>query len=595
MATESAICSRVGTALLALAAIAGCSKSGGGGPIGIDLPPRLLAAALLDDGIARALLLTFSEPVVIAASPSAADFQVGGGTLPTVVGAAHDNSEQAVRLQLARDGDLPPGTATIALADGGRSIRDGAGHAVLAQAPVPVLAGATSEPTLAVLTLNGIEPELNGEGPAGGVLLVPQHGFTIDVGLDRDGVSSPLVVTVHASRPVLVDGALRAVGQDLGDVLPRAAGGGHASLAVPARVEFPDGDVSIIAVAVAPGGRPTPQRTFAFRTTPATDAVRPFESGQSWFLDTSRDLESFTVTALGDGRHQVDIVIGANGVTDLEDVLRIAGLLPDPAAPGAAPMRAALVGRLQTELLDALATLHDGVAIEFTFDPPGPVPQGVLQVPYAEFGFSVICIGGAPGELPTGAMGQAQLDPQNRSQDFNCATDYRAQPQFPPSRLGVFPYSIVEEGLLSPPSSPFRRLFEPFVRELGGTPVGEAADGLDLERVRGQAPGGDPTRTDQIDRAVGALVDVVALVVAHECGHCHGLVADGAMPEGLYGGERSFLGSRSWHIDARSLFPPGAQNVMAPGISFTEPQHPASGFTTLNKAYLRERVLYEVR
>jgi hypothetical protein len=102
----------------------------------------------------------------------------------------------------------------------------------------------------------------------------------------------------------------------------------------------------------------------------------------------------------------------------------------------------------------------------------------------------------------------------------------------------------------------------------------------------------DP-RSTQIDTALADLARFTAVVTAHECGHSVGLVQNGAMPDGLYGGDTvNFPGSSDGHIRTAALFPSGAINVMSPALSYSLAINPATAFNSLNKAYLREQVFY---
>ena len=74
-----------------------------------------------------------------------------------------------------------------------------------------------------------------------------------------------------------------------------------------------------------------------------------------------------------------------------------------------------------------------------------------------------------------------------------------------------------------------------------------------------------------------------------------GLVRDGAPPTGLYGNIPSaFPGSDSGHIDLShsGLLPLAAQNVMSPTISYQAALSLGTCFNPLNRAWLREQVLY---
>jgi hypothetical protein len=95
--------------------------------------------------------------------------------------------------------------------------------------------------------------------------------------------------------------------------------------------------------------------------------------------------------------------------------------------------------------------------------------------------------------------------------------------------------------------------------------------------------------------ALERMAGLIAVTVAHETGHSMGLVKDGAMPDGLYGGDPvNFPGSTPGHIDlgSTSLFPALSQEVMSPSISFEATASPFTAFNRLELSYLRERVFY---
>ena len=72
-----------------------------------------------------------------------------------------------------------------------------------------------------------------------------------------------------------------------------------------------------------------------------------------------------------------------------------------------------------------------------------------------------------------------------------------------------------------------------------------------------------------------------------------GLVQDGAMPTGLYGGDSvNFPSSSSGHIFNASFLTLGAQNVMSPAVSFDSALDPDTTFNTLNSAYLKEQAVH---
>ncbi|MFN9703393.1 MAG: hypothetical protein ACK595_01070, partial [Planctomycetota bacterium] len=100
-------------------------------------------------------------------------------------------------------------------------------------------------------------------------------------------------------------------------------------------------------------------------------------------------------------------------------------------------------------------------------------------------------------------------------------------------------------------------------------------------------------RRTQIDVGIRDFARFCATVVAHECGHSMGLVQDGAMPIGLYGGDAAnFPGSTEGHIRNTALFPVGSTNIMSPSLSYDTAIGSGTAFNRLNLAYLREQVTY---
>ena len=102
------------------------------------------------------------------------------------------------------------------------------------------------------------------------------------------------------------------------------------------------------------------------------------------------------------------------------------------------------------------------------------------------------------------------------------------------------------------------------------------------------------SRATSITSAIGDLARFTAVLLAHECGHSMGLVQDGAMPVGLYGGDSvNFPGSLDGHlVMPSSIFPGNSINIMTPMISYSNSLDSSTGFNTLNLAYLREVAIY---
>jgi hypothetical protein len=218
--------------------------------------------------------------------------------------------------------------------------------------------------------------------------------------------------------------------------------------------------------------------------------------------------------------------------------------------------------------------------VTFTLTQPSGSFAGNSSVAYNSLGFSRISIAGK--STSSGVLGVAIFDPNNDTQNDNTLTDFSG------IRLGIFLHTIVDAGFGPPSSSLFRLTFDSLAPDLGGVPIGNTA-GDDL-RLAGTTVG---TRTNEIRTAIDDFARFTSVVLAHECGHSMGLVQNGAMPIGLYGNDSTnFPGSSDGHIRNTSLFPSGATNVMSPSLSYSATLNAATGFNTLNLAYLREQVLY---
>ena len=185
----------------------------------------------------------------------------------------------------------------------------------------------------------------------------------------------------------------------------------------------------------------------------------------------------------------------------------------------------------------------------------------------------------------TGVLGVAIFNPHNTNQENDCLLNFLGA-----QRLGVFVHTLVNFGMFPPSSTSFRTTYDPLTPGFGGTPIGDEPDGLDPQRLSGAVLG---SRTTTITNAINRMARATAVITAHECGHSMGLVQDGAMPVGLYGGDpTNFPGSSGGHIRNTSLFPAAAQNVMSPAIGFDSALSNQTAFNSLNLAYLRERAIY---
>ncbi len=583
----------------ALAACAACGGGGGGGS-GDSTPPVVIAAAFVGASSTPApgdaLVLSFDEDVTAQAGAAVTDatFALSSGdTLGTGTAVDAQPDSRSVRLVLGSGASFSPGTSTIAFAATNTVVRDVAGNLGSAGSPVVIGDSDGAAPTIASITVAAIDAALNGDGPAGGVLQVPQNGFPIDLAF-ADTASSGAALGVDAARTritasvaVTAGGATRTAGTDLAPFLTLAS---HSSTSarflVPPTVALPQAPLVWSVVVFDLGGLASSPRSFACSARIATDALRPFETTanaqQVWFLDTSRDVESFTTTTIAGGA-RINIVAGASGRSDWLDVLHVMGLqTTTPQSNGTTDSNALALTQLQDAILAELADFCSGCNIAFRFTQPSGSFGATASFLYASFGYSQICLGGSAGSSE-GILGVAQFDPNNTRQNNNCLLESGVSP-----RLGVFLHTIADDGFRSASTSAFRLLFNQFAPALGGSPIGTVTD--DLQRLLGSV---NDLRAVRMRAAIADIARYVAVVTAHECGHSMGLVQNGSMPTGLYGNDPvNFPGSTDGHIRNTSLFPTGGINIMAPSLSYALATDPATAFNSLNLAYLREQVLY---
>ena len=580
-----------------LAAFLTGACSGGGGGAVVASPPTIVSAAWVGTGAPQPgdfLELFFSDDVAAVGGRTvdASDLELSAGSLGAITAAPTQSSPRVLRLTLGSGVAFTPGTTTINLRATNDAIQSSLGKLAVPGTPRVISSGDGVRPTVQLLTVNEINAVLNGTGTAGGSMQTPRNGFTIDVSAtDSNGTLDSTQTVVAASGIVGVTGGGRAAGADLSDALVATLGNPVSSYFVPSSVTFPEGPVTITVYVVDASGMVGGPATYLFQTRALADDVRPFENGQLWFLDFSRDLESYTVNLPG-GDPPVKVVVGANGRTDFADLMLVIGLhstTPISNVSGGKNSNEIVLEQFQWLMGAELRRLYPAVDISFTFTAPGSFPGGRASVDYSSFSFSQICIAGA--EAPagnTGVLGVALFDPNNRSQDNNCLSDYANS-----QRLGVFLHTLVNDEVTKGSATLFRTTYDPFTPAppRNGTPIGnDPNDGLRLLGTLADA------RATAITNAIRRLARFAAVVTAHEIGHSVGLVRNGAMPFGLYGGDSTnFPGSSSGHIKMSPLiFPPGSVNVMSPAIGFEDTLSSGTGFNTLNLAYLRERALYNL-
>ncbi|MCB9884712.1 MAG: hypothetical protein H6838_04425 [Planctomycetes bacterium] len=578
---------------LLLAPIALLGACGGGGGSAANVAPALVGATFVGATSTPApgdtLQLFLSEDVALVGSNllTDADFTLSAGaSLGTVTAAPTLLNARAVAITLGSGVNLSPGSTTIAFSSGNDAVADLGGALGSGGAPVTIGTSDGAAPVISNVTIAGIDDALNGTGPAGGTLQVPVNGWTIDLAYSDNAGINTAATQVLANVAVTTSSGTQTAGTNLLPFLsPISASNTAASYRVPSATSFPAGAFTLSCVVVDSSGTASDPSTFAASVRPFTDALRPFEttvnSQQVWYLDFSRDIESFTTSVISGGI-SVDTVAGANSRSDFEDILHVLGLLhstPIPNVSAGQDSNQVVLARFKLLLLLQLTSLYGSAPISFTTTDPGGTFTS-SSVPYSSFGYSQISIAGAP--TSAGVLGVAIFDPSNVTQNDNTLTNFSGV------RLGVFLQTIADSGMGPPSSSAFRLTFGPLAPSLSGTAIG--ADAQDDQRLTGALT---DSRTTTIDAAIADLARFTAVIVAHECGHSVGLVENGAMPTGLYGNDTTnFPGSSDGHIRTSSLFPAGATNVMSPALSYSGAVNAASAFNTLNQAYLREQVFY---
>jgi hypothetical protein len=582
--------------LLAVASsLAACGGGGGGsGGGGGTAGPRVVAAAFVGAGPSPAagdsLVLFFAADVQLVAAKLLDDADVvlsGGATLGAVAAAPVLQSARSVAVTLGTGVSFVPGSTTVVLGTGNDAVRTAAGQVGGGGAAVTIGTSDGVAPTLSRITISGIDDELNGLGPAGGTLQVPPNGFRIDLAYSDNGAIATGQTVVTASVAVTTPAGSQPAGTNLRPFLTTVSATNTAArYVVPGDVSFGTGDCILTCTVVDASGLASAPRTFPCRVRTFSSTLRPFETAvnpsQVWFLDFSRDVESFTTSAISGGV-SVDVVAGANSRSDFEDVLHVLGLLhgtPIPNVQAGLDSNQVVLARFKSELLTQLALLYADANVQFTLTRPAGTFGTAASVGYNTFGYSQISIAGSAST--TGVLGVAIFDPSNNTQNDNTRLNFSG------IRLGIFLHTMADFGMAPPSSSAFRQTFNPLAPSLGGTAVG--ANSQDGERLVGTRTDG---RANDILGAIDEFARFTAVVLAHECGHSMGLVQNGAMPVGLYGNDSTnFPGSSDGHIRNTSLFPAGATNVMSPSLSYSAAVNPASAFNTLNLAYLREQVFY---
>lgn len=570
--------------------LAACGGSSGGSPPRGQIP-ALVSAVFTGSSTSDntpdpgdTLTLFFTQPVVVVAGRIIDDsvLELSAGSLGTGLAAPARIDDRTLRVTLGTGTTFTVGTDTVSFIEGQGSITDSFGQEIdFSQTPAVQLSDG-QRPTVTSLTVNAIPSELNGSGSAGGTLQVPRTGFTIDAEYN-DGMgtidTSGFVIT--SDIDVRSGGTIFPAGQNLfGTFAQTSVTGTECTLTASSSLLFNEGDHTLSFVVRDNSGLLSAPSTFLFRVRNPSPTDRPFENGQRWFLDLTRDLETLTSSASSGSLVIINAPIpGENGTADLLEDLLILGLRSTTPIANVSPPRDSndvTFDLLKAAITTNLTGFFSDTSVEFTFDDPGDFPSARPFVDYNAATHSRMAIGSSA--TINGTLGVALFDPNNRTQDNNTLDEGTHGGVQLSSRLGVFIHTMIAADI-NRLGSGLRADFDDLIR-FRGTPVGEdSGDGTRLQNILANTSG--DARQTAIKNAVDKLGRFIAVIVAHECGHSIGLVQDGAMPGGLYGGSSSFPGSSSGHLDLSStmIFPSSATEIMSPAVSYERSVDAGTNFT----------------
>ncbi len=368
-----------------------------------------------------------------------------------------------------------------------------------------------------------------------------------------------------------------------GSVWTGPPGALSASLTVGTSVQFSDGAQTLTLTVTDTTGNVSQPRNLPLIIKNATNALVPLESGNLWYLDLTRDLD--TISSSGSTTITISTSNTPNTVPDFLEELLILGLrsaTPIANVSGSRNSNDVALDYMKSKVLEQLALLYPSISVSFTFNDPGSF--GSQQIVSYESGtHSRMAIG---SQAIGGQLGLALFDPHNKFHEDDTGL-------FSTLRLGVFPLTAIQ-ATVNTLGSPFRLTYDAFIKGRG-TPIGnQASDGTRLLNIEAGGSTVLDQRQADMQTALFRWARFIAVVTAHECAHSMGLVKDGAQPVGLYGGLAQFGGSAG-HLDlsGTTIFPAGAQEVMTSAISFQKSYHTGTGFNALFLSYFRHLGIYD--
>ena len=463
--------------------------------------------------------------------------------------------------------------------------------------------------------INGSKPYTDKNGASQAfVLAVPTHGFTVDLSW-AGSEARPATLRVVADRALGSGAGALAAGTDLASRFKQGAG--SASWLVPAALALQPGVVTF--TATLNQGATERSSSVTVEAVTKTFMLDPFRLQDTWVIVFSRDLFTIKGVAGAGGKWGITSTKGKNGVADFEEDLRVLGLgtakmlpvnakLKRDGATGTNAIVRAWIERLivaavrRAYLLKADGSLDaDSVRLRV-------LPEGHAQAPAASSfsyqklvggetskNFSLISVGG--GDLIQPFLGRSKtVDLRNVQNEDNLSPGYGV---LTTNALG---YVIKLVNADPAVKMLLRQLLGGLIPELGegGKRVGESP--LDAQIL---APGFDPKKASpaaaerhtKLSFAVELFGRLLGALTAHEMAHSLGLVAGGAPPYGLFGGEHKAgfvnkLRTTPGHIDTPGFNIMEAGPSSAPNAPFnllsymTDPR-----FNALNLAYMQGRIL----
>lgn len=184
------------------------------------------------------------------------------------------------------------------------------------------------------------------------------------------------------------------------------------------------------------------------------------------------------------------------------------------------------------------------------------------------------------GAESTGVLGRAYYDYRNGNVAERNTTNSPGTGVFP-SEMFLYQARIHQQVYPSF-QTVFASRFLPLCPDMGGTPAGSHpldATVLTPNFDYDNANSSERARWNTVMAAMDDWASVIGVILAHEVGHSVGLVAPGAMPNGLFG-------DSSLHDTFA-----GAAEVMAPSVGYEAMTSLDYQFRDLDLAYLRQRIL----